>query len=155
MEVNECKQVIVQGNQYLIIVGVVGVANVIGRPMGFFLRERVRFIVLQSTLMLGVAISSGIILTKPGLMIEAVMMGIGKLCYSIQMTEAMILQFDVGYFGFSGLALGSALMEASGLLGAVVSTIITVFINPHQAVIFLLVVSLVQIAVICSMTERQ
>jgi MFS family permease len=153
-DVNECEQFIVHGNQYLILVGVIGLANIIGRPVGYFLRNHLKFKLLQSALMVSDAISFSIILTRPGLMIESIMMGMAKFCYSIQMTEAKILQFDVTYFGLPGLAVGSALMEVSAKISVVITTFVAAFIDPYHAMIIMLVVSLAQIVVICSMTER-
>ena len=155
IDVSNCEEFVVHGNQYLILAGVSGLANVIGRPIGYFLRNHLKFVVLQSVLMVSVAITCGIILTRPGLMIESVMMGVVKFCYSIQMTEAMIIQFDVGYFGLPGLAVGSALMEASGKVSAVIATFVAAFIDSYHAVIVMLVVSLAQIVVICSLIERR
>jgi hypothetical protein len=65
------------------------------------------------------------------------------------------MQFDVEYFGLPGLAVGSALMEASGKTSAVISTLVAAFIDPYHAMIIMFMASLAQIAVICSMTERQ
>ena len=153
VDTQKCEQV-VHGNQYLILAAVTGLANVLGRPIGFLLRSHVKFAVLQTAFMLGVAISYGTILTKPGLLIESIMMGIGKLCYSMQGAEETILLWDVEYFGVAGLLLGSALSNTTGQLGAVISTSLAVFIDPYTAVLVTLVVVLAQIALIWMMTER-
>ena len=145
---------VVHGPQYLILTGMTGLANVLGRLIGYPLTSRLSFRVLQSVLMLGAGISYGVILTKPGLLIESAMMGIGKLCYSIQGVESFTLLYDVEYFGYSGLSLGSALMYLSGQIGAVLSTSLAVFTQPQYAVLVTLVVIVLQIVLIQCMKER-
>ena len=77
-EFKNCEEV-VHGHQYLIFTGMTGLANVLGRLIGYPLTSRLSFGVLQSLLMLGAGISYGVILTKPGLLVESAMMGIGKI----------------------------------------------------------------------------
>ena len=84
---------IVHGNDFLILVAVNG-ANVIGRPIGYFLWSRVQFLVLQSTVTTTIALSYGIILADPGLIASVVLLGLAKLCYSIQCVEVAILSYD-------------------------------------------------------------
>ena len=83
------------------------------------------------------------------------MMGIGKLCYSMQGPEFSILHYDVEYFGLSDLSLGSSLMEIGSEVGQVTSTALAVFLGPYHAVIVGLIVSLAQIAVICSLINER
>jgi len=151
---HECEEV-VHGDQYMILAAVNGLANILGRPIGFFVRPHFKFMPLQTTFMLGFAISYGIILAKPGLLVESIMMGIGKLCYSMQGAELSILHYDVDYFGLSGLSLGGSLMFLGCTLGTVISTTLAVFINPYHVVIAGLVVSLAQVGVILSFSERK
>ena len=146
-EFENCEEV-VHGHQYLILTGMNGLANVLGRLIGYPLTSRFSFVVLQSLVMLGAGISYGVILTKPGLLVESVMMGIGKLCYSIQGVENSILQFDVDYFGYSGVSLGGALMYVAGAVGAVFSTSLAVFTQSQYAVLVTLVVIVLQIILI-------
>ncbi|KAL5257363.1 hypothetical protein ACHWQZ_G012335 [Mnemiopsis leidyi] len=149
-----CEEV-VHGHQYLILTGMNGLANVLGRIIGYPLRSRVSFVVLQSIVMLGAGISYGIILTKPGLLVESTMMGIGKLCYSIQGVEVGILLYDVDYFGYSRVSLGSALMYTGGEVGALLSTFLAVIIESQIAVLVTLFVIVLQIVLIQSMRERK
>ena len=154
VDVDSCEQVI-HGNQYMILAAVNGLANIIGRPIGFFLRPHFKFITLQTTFMLGFAVSYGIILARPGLLVECIMMGIGKLCYSMQGPELSILRYDVEYFGLSDLSLGSSLVMVGGVIGQVTSTALAVFLDPYHAVIVGLIVSLAQIAVVCSLINER
>ena len=146
---------VVHGHQYLILTGMTGLANVLGRLVGYPLRSLFRFAVLQTLVMLGTGISYGVILTKPGLLVESAMMGIGKICYSIQGVENSILHFDVDYFGYSGVSLGGGLMELAGQVGAVLSTSLAVFTQPQYAVLVTLVVIILQIVLIQCMKERK
>ena len=152
-KLEKCGEV-VHGHQYLILTGMTGLANVLGRLIGYPLTSRLSFRVLQSLLMLGAGVSYGVILTKPGLMVESAMMGIGKICYSIQGVECCILLFDVEYFGYSGLSLGSALMYVSGQIGTIFSTYLAVFTQSQYAVLVTLVVAVLQIVLIQCMKER-
>ena len=154
-DVNHGCEEVVHGDQYMILAAVNGLANILGRPIGFFLRPHFKFMPLQTTFMLGFAISYGIILAKPGLLVESIMMGIGKLCYSMQAAELSILHYDVDYFGLSDLSLGSSLMFLGSTLGTVISTALAVFIDPYHVVIAGLVVSLAQVGVILSFSERK
>ena len=146
---------VVHGDQFLILAAVTGLASFVGRPIGFIIRQHVRFWALQSVLMICGVISSGIILTKPGLLVESVMMGLIKFINSVQMMEVIILNFDADYFGHPGLALGSAIMQVTASFGCVISSALAVFTNPYHAVLAVLVVNLAQIIVICSMKERR
>ena len=149
-----CEEV-VHGHQYLILAGMNGLANVLGRSIGYPLTSRFSFGVLQSLVMVGAAISFGVILAKPGLPVESAMMGIGKLCYSIQGVETFTLLYDVDYFGYSGVSLGSALMYMGGQVGAVLSISLAAFTLPQHAVFITLVVIVLQIVLIQCMKERK
>ena len=154
VETLENCQEVVHGHQYLILTGMNGLVNVFGRLIGYPLTSSSSFVVLQSLVMLGAGVSYGVILTKPGLLVESAMMGIGKLCYSIQGVENSILLYDVEYFGYSGVSLGSALMYLSGQVGAVLSTSLAVFTQSQYAVLVTLVVIVLQIFLIQCMKER-
>ena len=145
---------VVHGNQYLILTGMTGLANVVGRLVGFPLRSHVSFLVLQSLVMLGAGISYAIILAQPGLFVESVMMGIGKLCYSIQGVELSIMHFDVDYFGYSRVSLGGSIMDVAGQIGAVLGTALAVFAPPQQAVRVTLVLIVLQTVLVHFMKER-
>ena len=145
---------VVHGHQYLILTGMNGLANVLGRLIGYPLTSRFSFAVLQSLVMLGAGISYGVILAKPGLLVESAMMGIGKICYSIQGVEASILLYDVGYFGYSGVSLASALQYVAGQSGAIFSTSLAVFTQSQYAALVTLVVIVLQIVLIQCMKER-
>ena len=153
----ECEDNVVtreNGRQYLLFMAAIGIANLLGRPLGYFLRSNFKFVFLQTAVMLGFAASYATVLSKSGVLVDSIMMTIAKLCYSIQGPERSILHYDIEYFGHSGLSLGGALMQAACLVGGVLSTCIIYFIDPYTAVILILVVSIAQIGVIFSFKER-
>ena len=142
------------GRKHLIYTGVIGTANMLGRPLGYFLRSQVKFRILQTTLMCGFALCYVTILTKPGALVESIMMTIGKLCYSTQGPERSILHYDVEFFGRPDLSLGAALMQAACSVGGILITCLIIFIDAYQAIILILLASLAQIIVIFSFKER-
>ena len=152
--IRECEDV-VQGNDLLIIALVTGGANVIGRPLGYFLRKCISFRVLQSTLALATALSYGIMLFNPGLVLASVLMGVGKLSYSIQGAEASILPYDLSYFGSANFELGAGIVMSSAMAGAVLGTSLAAFLAPNAAVFATCIISVAQIVVVCLMDERR
>ena len=146
----------VQGNEFLVLT-VVKLANIIGRFSGYYLRSYCSFTILQSTVSLIIAVSYSVMvyLKVPGILIATVLLGLSKLCYSIQQTECGILRFDPAYFGTEYLARGSAIMISGGFFGGLIGTAVAAFLDPYVAVITFLVLSLCQVAVVCSMTERR
>ena len=152
-ELDRC-QTAVQGNDLLIIAAVTGGSNVIGRPLGYLLRKIIPFRALQSVVALITALSYGILLANPGLAIASVLMGIGKLSYSIQGAEASILPFDLAYFGSTYFALGAGIVSSTGMLGAILGTSLAAFCAPNVAVLVTLMISITQVIVICAMTDR-
>ena len=127
----ECRE-IVQGTDFLIMSLVTGVTNILGRPLGYFLRSRVRFLILQITVTLIMALGHGFVLFKPNLAICMICIGLSKLCYSIQAVEVAILNYDYGYFGKAKFELGSCITIAFGLVGAVVGISLCAFLEPTQ-----------------------
>ena len=144
----KCEDV-VQGNDFLILAAVTGAANMIGRPLGYFLWSRVRFLILQPTITIMMAVCFGVILANPGLIASVALIGIAKLCYSIQAVEASLMIFDYDYFGKSRLELGSSVTIASGMIGSVVGTSLAAFLDPYTAVATTLVIVCVELVVIC------
>ena len=86
--------------------------------------------------------------------IASVLMGIGKLSYSIQGAEASILPFDLAYFGSTYFALGAGIVSSTGMLGAILGTSLAAFCAPNVAVLVTLMISITQVIVICAMTDR-
>ena len=152
-EGGKCEEV-VQGNDFLILAAVTGAANMIGRPLGYFLWSRVRFLILQPTITIMMAVCFGVILANPGLIASVALLGLAQMCYSVQAVEAAILIFDYDYFGKSRLDLGSSVTIASGMVGSVVGTSLAAFLDPYTAVIITLVIVGVELVVICFMRER-
>ena len=152
-EGGKCEEV-VQGNDFLILAAVNGASNMIGRPLGYFLWSRVRFLILQPTITIMMAVCFGVILANPGLIASVALLGLAQMCYSVQAVEAAILIFDYDYFGKSRLDLGSSVTIASGMVGSVVGTSLAAFLDPYTAVIITLVIVGVELVVICFMRER-
>ena len=152
-ERKNCEEV-VQGNDFLILAAVTGATNVVGRPLGYFLWNRVSFLILQSTLAVMMAVSYGIILINPGLISSVVLLGIAKLSYSIQGVEISILYSDYNYFGMSKLGFGASVTITSAMIGATLGTSTAAFLNPYNAVIVSSVIACTGLIVICFMKER-
>ena len=153
MDDDKCKEV-VQGSDFLILTVVTGISNIVGRLLGIFLWDRVKFLYLQSTVTLTVALSFGILLSKPSFTVSMVLIGLSKFCYSIQGVEVAVLHYDYDYYGKLRFELGSCVSAASGVLGAVVGTSISAFLDPYVALIILLTIACCDIVVICFMRER-
>ena len=145
---------VVKGTDFLVLALITGVTNVVGRPIGYILWSRVRFLVLQSTLTGVIVLCYSIILFTPNLIAAEVLLGISKLCYSIQAIEIAILSYDYDYFGMAGLELGSSVSTAVGLMGGVVGTSLAAFLKSHIAVMVTLVIACVQFILIFFMRER-
>lgn len=150
---DKCSEV-VQGNDFLILAAVTGAANVIGRPLGYFLWSRVRFLILQSSITVIMALSYGIILTEPGLFAAELLLGAAKLCYSIQGVEVAQLYYDYDYYGKSRFELGIGVTTFFGSIGCVVGTTLAAFLDPYRAVLTTLLIACMELAVICFMKER-
>ena len=144
----------VQGNDFLVLAAVTGAVNMIGRPLGYFLWTRVKFIILQPTITIMMAVCFGVTVTNPGLTTSVALLGLAKLCYSIQAVEASMMIFDCDYYGKSGFEFGSAVTMVSGQVGSVVGTSLAAFLDPYIAVSITLVVLCVELVVIGFMRER-
>ena len=140
---------VVQGNDFLILAAVTGATNLVGRPLGYFLWSRVKFVTLQFTITATMALSYGFVLAKPGIVASVILLGMAKLCYSIQSTETRILLYDRDYYGSSGFELGSAVTLTSGVIGAVVGTSLAAFLDYFSAILATLVIVCVELVVIC------
>ena len=151
--VEKCEEV-VQGADFFILTMVTGVSNIVGRLLGIFLWDRVKFLFLQSTVTYIVALSFSILLLKPSFIVSMVFIGLSRLCYSLQAVEVAILHYDYDYYGRSKFELGSYVSSAVSLTGAVFGTSLSAFLDPYIALIVLLVVACCEIVVICFMRER-
>ena len=151
--VGKCEEE-VQGNDLLILAAVSGGANFIGRFIGIFLWSRFRFLTLQLTTTAVMALSYGIVMAKPGLIIGVVFLGLAKVCFSIQKVEISILLYDCEYFGRSRLWLASTIGNVAELSGAVVGTSFAAFFDPYTTVLVTLVIACIEFIDICLMKER-
>ena len=144
----------VHGNDLLILAVVTGAANIIGRPIGYFLWKRVKFLILQLTVTATMALCFTIILATDNFIAAVIFLAVSKLCYSVQAIEMGMLFFDYDYFGKSGLEFGSVVTAATGAFGGAVGTSLGAFLHPYSAVMATLGIACVELVVICSMKER-
>ena len=149
----KCEEV-VQDTDFLILAVVIGVSNIIGRLLGIFLWDRVKFLFFQSSVTVVVALSFGILLLKPSFLVSMVFLGLSKFCYSMQGAEIAVLHYDYDYFGKLKFELGSYLSSASSVVGAVVGTSLSAFLDPYIALIVLLLIACSEVVLICFMRER-
>ena len=145
---------VVQGDDFLILTMVTGVPNIIGALLGYALWGRVKFLVLQITITIIMALSFGIILFKPGFAVSMALLALSKLSYSMQGAELAILHFDRDYFGEQRFELGSCLTGAAANMGGLIGTSLAAFLDPHYTISIFLVVALGEIVTICFMRER-
>ena len=149
----KCEEV-VKDTDFLILAVVIGVSNIVGRLLGIFLWGRVKFLFFQSSITVVVALSFGILLLKPSFLVSMVFLGLSKFCYSMQGAEIAVLRYDYDYFGKLKFELGSYLSSASSMVGAVVGTSLSAFLDPYIALIVLLIIACSEVVVICFMRER-
>ena len=145
---------VVQGDDFLILTMVTGVPNIIGALLGYALWGRVKFLVLQITITIIMALGFGIILFQPGFAASMVLLALSKLCYSMQGAELAILHFDRDYYGEQRFELGSCLTGAAANMGGLVGTSLAAFLDPYYAISVFLVVAVGEILTICFMRER-
>ena len=137
---DECLKV-VQGSDFLILTVVTGISNIIGRLLGIFLWDRVKFLFLQSTITVVIALSFVILLLKPSFTVSMAFLGLSKFCYSVQAVEVAILHFDYDYYGKFRFELGSCISAASSMIGAVFGTSLSAFLDPYLALTVLLMIA--------------
>lgn len=149
-----CDEIIVHGDDLLILAAVSGAANAVGRPLGYFLRGIFKFRPLQSFIALTTAVSYSIMLSEPGLTIECILMGVATFSFSIQDAEVSILPYDLNYFSPPLLSLGAGIVICVGMLGAILGTSIAAFFASKTAILVCLNISVIQVAVILLMKEK-
>ena len=152
-KVDECTDT-VHGNDFMILAVVTGFTNIIGRPIGYFLWKRVRFLILQSTVTATMVLCFAIILVTDSYIASVILLAVVKFCYSVQAVEMAMLFFDYDYFGTSGLEFGCVVTSTIGSFGAAAGTSLGAFLHPYSAVMSTLGIACVEIVVICFMKER-
>ena len=152
-EVNKCTGT-VHGNDLLVLTVVSGVVNIIGRPVGYFIWKRVKFLILQSTVTATMAMCFAIILATDNYIATVILLAVAKFCYSVQIMEVTMIYFDSDYFGKSGLEFGSVVTAAIGDFGGAAGTSLGAFLHPYSAVMATLGLACVELVVICFMRER-
>ena len=145
-----CVDNVVHGSQFLILAGVMGVANMVGKPLGYIFRNIFPFKVLQPVLSLIVILSYTFLLIRNDIVIFSVLIGIGKLSFAIQEIELGIITYDVEYYGTLHLAVGSAVVVSCSFFGGVVGTSLAAFMNPTIVIVVTIVLGLIQVFVIFS-----
>ena len=152
-EVDKCIDT-VHGNDFLILVIVTGAVNIIGRPVGYFLWNRVKFLIFQSTVTATMALCFAIILATDNYIASVILLAVIKFCFSVQSVEMTMLLFDYDYFGKSGLEYGCVITAASGCFGGAAGTFFGAFLHPNSAVMASFGIACVELLVICFMRER-
>ena len=144
----------VQGTDFLLITAVIGIPNLLGRPIGYFLWSRVKFLVLQIAVTSAMAFGHGMVLLKPTFIASMILLGLSKFSYSMQGVEASILLYDYDYFGRLRFELGTSIASVGGMSGALLGTFLAAFWDPFSATAGILVVACIQLVLICFMRER-
>ena len=145
----------VHGSQLLIIALITGVANILGRVAGYFIRGKGRFRTVHSILATMLTVSYALLVFQSGLVITVVAMGTATFIYSMMTLEFWIIAFDQQYFGSERVATAIAISWTIGMFGAVVGTSFAVFMGPDVAVMLTFVLSFIMIGVICTFKDKQ
>ena len=149
-----CSEV-VQGADFQFVTAVIGIPNLLGRPVGYFLWSRVKFLVLlQTAVTSAMAFGYGMVLLEPTFIASMILLGLSKFSYSIQGVEASILLYDYDYFGKSRFELGTSIASVGGISGALFGTFLAAFLDPFSATAGILVVACIQLVLISFMRER-
>ena len=153
-DTNRC-QTTVHGNQFLMLGLVSGVANLVGRAVGYIFFKRFKFRILQSLLSVIIALSYGVLLLpNVTITMTVIAMSIAKMVYSMMRLELTLMECDVTFFGTSTIAIASAIMMGSGMTGAVVGNAFAVFLTPYVAVLCTFVLSWGLVVAVWNITER-
>ena len=146
----------VYGNQFLVIAGTIGITNVLGRLIGWFLRDRITFRVLQISSLLIIMIAYITVnFHNQDIVAVTVVIGVGRLLYAIQQVELGIVRCDPEYFGTSFLQLGFSISIGASVTGGLVGTVIAAFCTANVVYIVTIITCVVQIALVYFMTEIQ
>ena len=141
--------------QSLIMAGVIGSANMVGKPLGYIFRNLFPFKVLQPVLTLVAVVTYTCMLFRHDVVILFLLLGLGKLSFAMQEIELGIVTYDAEYYGSPHLALGAATAVSCSFLGGVAGTCLTVFVQPEVVIVVTLLLGFVQVFVICSIVPPQ
>ena len=144
---------VVHGVQFLLVALVTGGTNVIGRAVGYLLQIRARFRILQTILASIMAICYMVLIFRSDLTTSVVALAIAKLIYAMMVTKINLITFDRTFLGTKNLAVNSGKVYTSGMIGAILGNTLAAFFRPDVAVITAGVLSWVQVAVVCTVTE--
>ena len=101
-----------------------------------------------------VALSYGTILFTDNIVVTIIAIGIANTMFSIMRLELLNMRYDRHYFGTSTLVLASGIMGGVGTVGGVVGLACAALLKSYTAVACTFALTLVQVAVVCSITER-
>ena len=143
-----------QGTEFLLLAFVFGAAA-LGRIACPFIRKKIRFRILYSLIAVLILICyMMLLLIQEDLVVIVVMSFVGKFGNGMMSMEKTYMSYDVQYFGTKGLAIGAGIIKGASLMSVVAGTTLVSFASPQIAIIFGLVLSIVQIIVVNSMGER-
>ena len=154
LTLDKCKFVL-HGSQFLIIAAVNGCAFLVGKPLGYWLKGRLPFQVLQCSYVTLIVLAYGFLLFYNGVLATAICIGMSKFAYALQSVEIGITAFDPHFFGTRDLATASAIAYGSAYAGAAVGTGIVSFSDQRIPVMTKVVLGVVEFFVLCLIPIRK
>ena len=109
---------------------------------------------LQLTVAIIVVICYGTMLLTDSIAVVITAFGLANIVFSIMRLELANMLYDRHYFGTSTLVLVSGIMGGVGAVGSVVGCVFAAFLQAYTAVACTFAFTLVQVVVVCSITER-
>ena len=152
-DIDPCASV-VHGNQFLIIALANGVMLMIGLPVGYFLKGKLPFKVLQCSCAIIVVVSYSVLLIDKSVLATSLCIGAAKFAYSIQKVDLSTKAFDPQFFGIRDLERASTIAYGCGYLGIVIGTSLVSFSGTVVPVVTKLVLGVVEIVAIFLITEK-
>ena len=152
-DIDPCR-VVVHGNQFLIIALANGVMNMIGLPVGYFLKGKLPFKVLQCSCAIIVVVSYSILLIDKSVLATSLCIGAAKFAYSVQSLELSTKAFDLQFFGTRDLVRASTISYGCSYIGIVIGTSLVSFSGNVVPVVTKVVLGVVEVFVICLITEK-
>ena len=152
-DIDPCTSV-VHGYQFLIIAMANGFMNIIGTPVAYFLKGKLRFKVLQCSCAIIAVVSYFVLLIENGLLATSLCIGAAKFAYSVQGLELATRAFDPQFFGTRDLVRASTIAYGCSYLGIVIGTSLVSFSGTFVPVVTKLVLGVVEVVIISLITEK-
>ena len=150
---DQCK-FIIHGSQFLIIAAINGCAFFVGKPLGYWLKSKLPFKVLQCSYVTMMVLAYGFLLFYNSLLVTAICIGVSKFAFALQGVELSITIYDPHFFGTRDLATASSIANGSAFVGAAVGTAIVSFSDLPIPVIIKVILGIVEICVLCLISEK-